>query len=117
MRLYEGMFIIDNTIASSDWDAATKQVHSILENKGSEIIRSENWGERKLAYKIKGQKRGTYLLTYFNAPQESITSIKRDLQLSDNILRSLIVKIEKIKEPAPTEEEKTEEVPVPVVSE
>lgn len=136
MRLYEGLFIIDNAIANSDWDTAVKQVHKILENRGAEILKSEKWGERKLAYKMKGHKRGTYMLVYFNAPSDSITPIKRDLQLSDNVIRTLIVKIEKIKEPTSTEtkgtdgtkgteeakgtEEKTEEVPEekpePVVS-
>lgn len=117
MKLYEGMFIIDNTIANADWDAAAKQVSDILENRGAEVIKSEKWEERKLAYKLKGHKRGTYLLIYFKAPPDSVTPIKRDLQLSDNVLRSLIVKIDKIKEPVTKGTEKPKEEPTaPVAS-
>lgn len=114
MRLYEGMFIIDNTVVSSDWDSLVKQVHDILKNRGSEIVHSEKWEERKFAYKIKDQKRGTYLLVYFNAPADSISLIKRDLQLSDNVLRILIIKTDKVKESKVEEKvedvEKTEKV-------
>ncbi len=104
MRLYEGMFIISDTVAGSDWDAAVKHVEDLLKNRGAEILKSEKWEERKFAYKLKGHKRGTYLLIYFNAPTDSISLIKRDFELSDNVLRTLIVKVDKIKETKPEEE-------------
>ncbi len=107
MRLYEGMFIISDTVAGSDWEAAVKHVEDLLKNRGAEILKSEKWEERKFAYKLKGHKRGAYLLIYFNAPTDSISLIKRDFELSDNVLRTLIVKVDKIKESTP--EEKTEE--------
>ncbi len=104
MRLYEGMFIISDTVASSDWEATVKHVEDLLKNRGAEIIKSEKWEERKFAYKLKGHKRGTYLLVYFNATPDSISLIKRDFELSDNVLRTLIVKTDKIKESKPEEE-------------
>ncbi len=105
MRLYEGMFIISDTVAGSDWEAAVKHVEDLLKKRGAEILKSEKWEERKFAYKLKGHKRGTYLLVFFNAPTDSITLIKRDFELSDNVLRTLIVKVDKIKESKPAEEE------------
>ena len=104
MRLYEGMFIISDTVASSDWDAAVKHVEDLLKKRGAEILKSEKWEDRKFAYKLKGHKRGAYLLIYFNAPEDSITPIKRDFELSDNVLRTLIVKVDKIRESKPEEE-------------
>ncbi|MFV1974205.1 MAG: 30S ribosomal protein S6 [Candidatus Scalindua sp.] len=104
MRLYEGMFIISDTIAGSDWEATVKHVEDLLKNRGAEILKSEKWEDRKFAYKLKGHKRGAYLLVYFNAPTDSITLIKRDFELSDNVLRTLIVKIDKMKESKPEEE-------------
>jgi len=111
LRLYEGMFIISDTVSGSDWEAAVKHVEDLLKNRGAEILKSEKWEERKFAYKLKGHKRGTYLLVYFNAPTDSISLIKRDFELSDNVLRTLIVKVDKIRESTPEEktEEKTEE--------
>ena len=109
MRLYEGMFIIGDTVASSDWGAAVEHVEGLLKNRGAEILKSEKWEERKFAYKLKGHKRGTYLLVYFNALTDSISLIKRDFELSDNVLRTLIVRVDKIKE---SESEEETEKPV-----
>ena len=98
------MFIISDTVAGADWEAAVKHVEDLLKNRGAEILKSEKWEERKFAYKLKGHKRGTYLLVYFNAPTDSISLIKRDFELSDNVLRTLIVRVDKIKESKPEEE-------------
>lgn len=96
--MYEGLFLIDNTHASMEWDNVVRHIHDILQKNGAEILKTEKWGEKKLAYKIKGHKRGTYLLIHFNAKSGAITAIKRDFQLSDYIIRSLIVKDDKIEE-------------------
>jgi len=112
LRLYEGMFIISDTVAGADWEGAVNHIHDLLKNRGAEILNSQKWDERKFAYKLKGHKRGTYLLTYFNAPEDSIIHIKRDLKLSDNVLRSLIVKTDKIRESKSEDTEKPEEEPV-----
>lgn len=112
MRLYEGMFIISDTIASADWEGTVNHVQDLLKNRGAEILDSQKWDERKFAYKLKGHKRGTYLLIYFNAPEDSIVHMKRDLQLSDNVLRTLIVKTDKIRESKSEDTEKPEEEPV-----
>ncbi len=104
MRLYEGMFIISDTVAGADWEAAVDHVEGLLKNRGAEIIKSEKWEDRKFAYKLKGHKRGAYLLVYFNAPTDSISPMKRDFELSDNVLRTLIVKVDKVGESKPEEE-------------
>ncbi|MCE7911144.1 MAG: 30S ribosomal protein S6 [Candidatus Brocadia sp.] len=96
--MYEGLFLLDNAHASMEWDNVVKHIHDILQKNGAEILKTEKWGEKKLAYKIKGHKRGTYLLIHFHAKNSAITTIKRDLQLSDYVIRSLIVKDDKIEE-------------------
>ena len=98
MRMYEGLFLIDNARANMEWDNVVKEIHNILQKNGSEILKTEKWGEKKLAYKIEGHKRGTYLLIHFNAKNTAIAMIKRDFQLSDYIVRSLIVKDDKIED-------------------
>ncbi len=98
MRMYEGLFLIDNAHASMEWDTVVKHIHDVLQKNGAEILKTEKWGEKKLAYKIKGHKRGTYLLIHFNAKNTAVATIKRDFQLSDYIVRSLVVKDDKIEE-------------------
>ena len=93
MKLYEGMFLLDSSQASKDkgWDAVTAHVHAVLERHGAQIVKSNKWGERKLAYEIARQKRGTYMLVHFNAEGAAIGRIRRDTGLSDIILRALIL--------------------------
>ena len=98
LRMYEGLFLIDNAHAGTEWDNVVKHIHDILQKNAVEILKTEKWGEKKLAYKIKGHKRGTYLLIHFNAKNTAIAPIKRDFQLSDYIIRSLIIKDNKIED-------------------
>ena len=122
MRMYEGLFLIDNAHASTEWDNVVKHIHDILQKNGAEILKTEKWGEKKLAYKVKGHKRGTYLLIHFNAKNSAIATIRRDFQLSDYIVRFLIVKDDKIEDlsqigvVAPAVEKDVDKIPeIPVV--
>ena len=98
MRMYEGLFVIDNTNASTEWDSVVKHIHDILLKNGAEILKTEKWGEKRLAYKIKGHKRGTYLLIHFNAKNTAIATLRRDFNLSDYVIRFLIIKDNKIED-------------------
>ena len=102
MRVYEGMFVLDSG-KSGDWNAAAAQVHGILTRYGATILDSRKWDERRLAYEIKGRKRGVYILVYFDAPRPNITSIRHDLELSETVLRYLIVVREKYTPPEAAE--------------
>lgn len=86
---YEGMFLISPAV-TADAEKAIGIVKGILDRHQGEIIVIKKWDERKLAYEIKGQKRGLYILAYFKAPGASIAAIERDVNLSDDVLRVLI---------------------------
>ena len=96
MSLYEGMFVMDNRQANRDWDGSLEKLKSMLTKHGAELVRAEKWGERKLAYEMEGRRRGTYMLMYFNATGTAVNQIYRECELSDLMLRALIVKIEKM---------------------
>lgn len=91
MRLYEGMFLIDSNLAAKDWTELETHIQEILKRNHAELLYSERWPDRRLAYDIKGCKKGTYYLTYFNAGPESIREIENDSRLSERILRLLII--------------------------
>lgn len=90
-RTYEGMFLLDPTQAAQEWDKLKTQVTGMLERRGGVILSAKKWGEKKLAYEIKGHKRGTYFLVYFEMPVENVNIVRRDFQLSEIILRDLII--------------------------
>lgn len=91
MPTYEGMFLLDAARAAKDWAETEALVTSVLERYGARIRIKDRWDERKLAYPVKKQRRGTYLLAYFDAPASAVTEVRRDLLLTDGVLRFLIL--------------------------
>jgi small subunit ribosomal protein S6 len=93
-RDYEAMFLLDNNVATADFDAAVAHVDGILQKNGCEIVRKEKWDERKLSYEIRGHRRATYYLVYFRAPTSAIREVNGDAELDETILRHLIIALE-----------------------
>ena len=90
-KLYEGMFLVDSARAASDWDGVNAAIKRILDRAEAEITSIRKWDDRRLAYSIRGTSRGTYILCYFKAEGRNIQGIEKAVQLSDNIIRVLIL--------------------------
>ena len=95
-KLYEGMFLIDSSIAGSDWDGINADIRKILEKAEAEIVSIEKWDDRRLAYDIKGKSRGTYILSYFRVDGGRIQEIEKSVRLSEKIMRVLILSGERL---------------------
>lgn len=92
-KQYEAMFLFGQA-AAQDLDGTIANVRSIVERHGGEILHIKRWDERKLAYEIKKQKRGTYIICHYRGPGNSVSAIERDVNLSENILRVLVTNAE-----------------------
>lgn len=108
-RLYEGLFLVDTGEATSDWEGIQEAVRRVLERSECEIISLRKWDERRLAYDIKGVSRGTYFLVYFRCDPTNISAIERDVQLSERLLRVMILRGDHL-----TEEEMAKDTPAMV---
>ena len=95
ISIYEGMFLFPQA-AAADLAAAVSHVESILERAGAELVSICKWDERRLAYDIKGNKRGLYFLTYFKADRSRISSIERDCNLSEELLRAMVIRADNV---------------------
>ncbi len=93
VNTYEAMFLLDSSKVAVSWEESEKHVHDILTRNDSEIVASRQWDERRLAYPVEGNKKGTYLLTYFKTDGSKLKEIVSSCQLSDVILRELILKV------------------------
>ena len=93
-NVYEGLFIFDSDLYAKGADEVSSQVAGIVEQFGGEVLLSRLWDERKLAYPIKGHRRGTYWLAYFRIDPSAVKDLTRQFQLSDSILRFLILIVE-----------------------
>jgi small subunit ribosomal protein S6 len=88
------MFIFDSGRYSRDAEGVSGQIAKAVQEAGGEILVSRLWEERRLAYPINGQRKGTYWLTYFRLPTDKLTAIRERLKLSDSILRMLMLKVD-----------------------
>ena len=91
INAYEGLFLFPQTQAGN-LQAAVDHLTDILGRANAEMIALRKWEERRLAYEIKGNKRGVYFLVYFRAPGTALVGIERACNLSELLLRSMITR-------------------------
>ena len=97
-QLYEGMFLLDNEVVREDWTKAKALALDLLEKNGASVRTARRWDERVLAYPVKRRQRATYLLAYYEMPREGITGLVRDLDLSERVLRYLLLQAGEVPE-------------------
>lgn len=90
--LYEGLFLISQSAMSGDIEGAKAHVQEMLDRAEAETLALHKWEERKLAYPIEGQKRGTFLISYFKSRPTQIANIERDCNLSEQVLRVMFIR-------------------------
>jgi len=94
VKTYEGMLLVDPTVAAREWNRVVEEIDRIVKRHEATVLQVSKWGERKLSYPVRRSNRGTYVLAYFAAPAGALAKIKADFQLSEVILRSLLVRHE-----------------------
>ncbi|MDP6504842.1 MAG: 30S ribosomal protein S6 [Planctomycetota bacterium] len=91
-KLYEAMFLVDSNKANQDWERVTSNLYSTITRHGGEIANSELWdNERKLAYQIGNYSKATYVLVHFNAEPSKIEHLRHEYELSDHVIRVMIL--------------------------
>ncbi|HVZ93558.1 MAG TPA: 30S ribosomal protein S6 [Phycisphaerales bacterium] len=88
---YEAMFLITQA-NSVDLGGVVDHIREIFRRAHAELIAMKKWDERRLAYEIDKQKRGLYILAYFSCDPVNIANMERDCNLSEKILRALILR-------------------------
>jgi len=90
---YETMFLISQA-AAADFGSAVEHIHGLFDRIDAEIVALSKWDERRLAFEIKKQRRGIYILAYFACDPTKVVELERACNLSDQILRFMCVKAE-----------------------
>ena len=92
MRNFEIMFILSTQLTDEEKQAGVKLVEDTLAKAGAVEIKTEVWGERKLAYPIKKKENGYYVLTLFQMDGTGLTEVEAKLNITESILKYMIVK-------------------------
>jgi small subunit ribosomal protein S6 len=96
-KMYEAMFLLPAG-ASAELEKSMTLVRGIIERHEGKIAVIKKWDERKLAYEMRGHKRGLYIITFFTAPGGAVGAIERDVNLSEEVLRVLVTHADHLNE-------------------
>jgi small subunit ribosomal protein S6 len=98
MPLYECVFIARNDVTQQQVDAVADNIAGQLETDGGAVKKREYWGLRSLAYRIKKNRKGHYMLLGLDAKPAFITEMERQLRLNEDVLRFMTIHVAEIDE-------------------
>jgi len=97
-QIYEGMFLLDNDVVREGYEGAKALVTGALDKHGATLLSARRWDERRLAYPIKGRRRATFLITYYQIDGNEIPGLRREFDLSEKVLRYLFNSVDAVPE-------------------
>jgi small subunit ribosomal protein S6 len=96
MALYESVFIARQDISAAQAEALGETFAGILRNNGGQVVKTELWGLKTLAYRIKKNRKGHYVMLGLDAPPSAVTEMERNMRINEDVLRYLTVRVEKL---------------------
>lgn len=94
-RTYESIFIVRPDLTGDAYTAVIDKFKGVLTDQGASIIKVDEWGVRKLAYTVKKQNRGSYVLVIFEAEPKVILEYERRLRLDESVIKFINIHLEK----------------------
>ncbi len=98
MPLYECVFIARNDVTQAQVEAIADQMTAVVTEGGGEVRKREYWGLRGLAYRVKKNRKGHYMLLGISAPPPAVHEVERQLGLNEDVLREMTIRVEEIEE-------------------
>ena len=98
MSFYECVFIARPDISTQQVEGLTEQFSNILSENGGKAVNTEYWGLRNLAYRIKKNRKGHYVMMNLDTPSDALLEMERNMRLNEDLIRILTVRVEKLEE-------------------
>lgn len=92
MRPYELMLVLNPNLEEEPLDARIEKVQELITGRGGELVKTEKWGKRKLAYEIAELTEGFYVVMTFQAESAVAAELERVLKITDDVIRHLLVR-------------------------
>jgi small subunit ribosomal protein S6 len=96
MKFYEVVFIVKHDVSASHVERVAQECVSVIKEGGGDVTKTEFCGLRYLAYPIRKNKRGHYVLLNVICPSDTVKELERRMRLNEDIIRSLIIRVEKL---------------------
>ena len=94
MALYEHIFVARQDVSSQQVDDLQTMITQIITENGGKITKTEYWGIKPLAYRVKKNRKGHYSLLNIDAPHEAVAEMERRISLNDDIIRHLTLRVD-----------------------
>ncbi|MFC3050965.1 30S ribosomal protein S6 [Kordiimonas pumila] len=98
MALYEHVFIARQDISTSQVEAITADFSKIIEENDGKVAKNEYWGLKNLAYKIKKNRKGHYVLLNLDAPHAAVSEMERQARLHEDVIRFMTIRVDEFEE-------------------
>ena len=94
MSNYEGVLIARQDLGASQVNDLVSNLSEVIKKEGGEVVKVDNWGLKNLAYRIKKNRKGYYVLLNIVAPSKAINEYERVMRLNEDVIRFMTVKVE-----------------------
>jgi small subunit ribosomal protein S6 len=102
MALYESVFIVRQDVTAAQVDTLADTFAKIIDDNGGSIQRREYWGLRSLAFRIKKNRKGHYVLFNIDGPSDALQEMERNMRINEDVLRYMTIRVEELREePSP----------------
>jgi small subunit ribosomal protein S6 len=98
MSLYECVFIARQDISAPQVEALTEELSNIIAQGGGSVSKKEYWGLRNIAYRVKKNRKGHYVLMNIDAPSAAVKEMERQMSINEDVLRTLTLRVEELEE-------------------
>ncbi|MEZ5925070.1 MAG: 30S ribosomal protein S6 [Hyphomicrobiaceae bacterium] len=96
MPLYEHVFLARQDVSPSQAEQLATEFQGVLEGLGAKVTKSEYWGLKSLAFKIKKSRKAHYMMYNIDGPHAAVAEMQRQMSLSPDIIRHLTIKVDKL---------------------
>ncbi len=98
MPLYENVFIARQDISGAQVDALGDSFTQLVADNGGEVKKREYWGLRNLAYRMRKNRKGHYMLLNIAAPPATIAELERTMRINEDVIRYLTLRVDTLEE-------------------
>src|ERR671916_2885679 len=96
MPLYEHIFMARQDVTPQQVEAMVDQYKGVIEQNGGAIDKTEMWGVKSLAYRIKKNRKAHFTMFNLNAPAPAVAEMERQMRINEDILRFMTIKVEEL---------------------
>ena len=98
MPLYEHVLLARQDVTGQQVETMLDQYREVIESNGGTVAKTEMWGVKSLAFRIKKNRKAHFALMHFDAPPAAVVEMERQMRISEDVLRFMTIRVDEIEE-------------------